>query len=159
MKRRNPACRIALIISFATAVFGQTLTSENPFPETGKEGDSATFKQTSTPTVLSGVIVQEISRPEESSPSYLFFRIAVTGPDGRTTNWAIRIYDPSLAAIAQVRTLSLINDYTPEMSKLKAGMAVTVKGFQSSRNGDARLSLIPVSGPGTIAGTLVAKSQ
>jgi hypothetical protein len=146
-------------MSLSSAVLGQKLTSENPFPDTGKEGDTAVFRQTSPPTVLTGVIVQEISRPEESSPSYLFFRIAVTGPDGRATNWAIRIYDPSLAAIAQVRTLSLIDDYTPEMSKLKSGMVVTVKGFQSSRNGDARLSLIPVSGPGTIAGILVVQSQ
>jgi TonB family protein len=103
---------------------------------------------TSRPVTLTGTISQMISRPT-SNLSYLFFRISMNG-----TNWTIQIRDQQLRILA-VPALSLVGDYTPEMSRLKVGTTVIVKGYETKQR-DRRLLLVPEIGPNAISGIRVS---
>jgi len=129
-------------------MFAQELTSENPFPETAGQSQSSVF-DTSKPLTLTGTISQEISRPT-SNLSYLFFRVSANG-----TTWTIQIRDQQLRNLA-VPALSLVDDYTPEMGRLKVGTTVVVKGYETKQR-DHRLLLVPDFGPNTIAGMRVRR--
>ena len=152
MKLRYVFGSFALVIILASAASAQLATRENPFPETGRREDSAVF-DTDKQLVLKGVITQQVSRSGQS-PSYLFFRIQVRKQEGGASTWTIRIYDPQLSNLAKNCRFCLVNDYTPEMERLKVGMTVTVQGYQSKKGGN-RLSLVPAAGPATTAGIIV----
>jgi hypothetical protein len=144
-----PGVLIAIVV-FSGLMFAQVLTSENPFPETADQSQSSVF-DTSRPVTLTGTISQEISRPT-SNLSYLFFRVSVNG-----TNWTIQIRDQQLRNFV-VPALSLADDYTPEMGRLKVGTAVIVKGYETKQR-DHRLLLVPEFGPNTIAGMRVSDGK
>jgi hypothetical protein len=145
MKRLCLAGVLTVTFVFSGLMFGQELTSENPFPEATDQSQSSVF-DTSKPVTLTGTISQEISRPT-SNLSYLFFRVLVNG-----TTWTIQIRDQRLRSF--VPALSLVDDYTPEMGRLKVGTTVIVKGYETKQR-DRRLLLVPDFGPNTIAGMRV----
>jgi hypothetical protein len=61
--------------------------------------------------------------------------------------------------MAPACALCLLDDYAPEMSKLKIGMTVTVNGYRA-RDGGFRLSLVPATGRlNTIAGVVVNQGR
>jgi hypothetical protein len=143
MKRISMLAASISILLLICVMSAQELTKENPFPE--KEEQSAVF-ETGKPIILTGRISKEISRPT-SAFSYLFFRMTVSGK-----SWTVKIHDPKLTNVSQVWCdLCLADEYTPEMSRLKVGTTVTVRGFETKKH-DRRLLLSPVSGPNTIAG-------
>src|SRR5262249_8537895 len=114
---------------------------------------------TSRPISLSGLITEEIARPDHPSSPYLFFRIGVRGPDGTVANWTIRIYNKQMLEIAPACDLCLLDDYAPEMSKLKIGMSVTLTGYRA-KDGGFRPSLVPATDrPNTIAGIVVNQGR
>jgi hypothetical protein len=150
MRRRCLPGVLSVIVVFSGLMFAQELTSENPFPDTAAQSQSSVF-DTSKPVTLTGTISQEISRPT-SNLSYLFFRLLVDG-----TTWTIQIRDQQLRNLA-VSALSLTDDYTPEMGRLKVGTTVIVKGYETKQH-DRRLLLVPDFGPNTIAGMRVSDGK
>jgi hypothetical protein len=88
--RKSSMVAVAVLTLLAEAATGQVASTENPFPETGKVTDSVVFG-TSRPISLSGIITEEIARPDHPLSPYLFFRIGVRGQDGTVANWTIRI--------------------------------------------------------------------
>src|SRR4051812_18700000 len=113
MKRLCLAGVLAVTVVFSGAMYAQELTRENPFPEAPGLSQSIVFDTSKTLT-LTGTISQEISR-STSNLSYLFFRVRVNG-----TTWTIQIRDQQLRNLP-VPGLSLVDDYTPEMGRLKVG--------------------------------------
>jgi hypothetical protein len=150
MKRRCLPGVLTAIVVFSGLMSAQELTRENPFPETSVQSQSSVF-DTSKAVTLTGTISQEISRPT-SNLSYLFFRVSVDG-----TIWTIQIRDQQLRNLA-VPALSLVDDYTPEMGRLKVGTTVIVKGYETKQR-DHRLLLVPDFGPNTIAGMRVSDGK
>ena len=143
MKTRCLPGVLTAIVVFSGLMSAQELTRENPFPETSAQS----VFDTSKTVTLTGTISQEISRPT-SNLSYLFFRLSVSG-----TTWTIQIRDQQLRNLA-VPALSLADDYTPEMGRLKVGTTVIVNGYETKQH-DRRLLLVPEFGPNTIAGMRV----
>jgi len=139
-----------MTVVFSVFSFAQVITSENPFPESGTQSQSIVF-DTSKPLSLSGTISQEISRPTLNI-SYLFFRMVVNGK-----TWTVKIHDPQLSNLVPSCAACLIDDYTPEMSRLKNGMTVVVSGYETKQR-DSRLLLLPVFGQKTVAGIIITGS-
>ena len=131
---------VTAMLLFAGLSSAQVLTRENPFPE---QGTPSQVFDTSKSISLTGTIAQEISR--SSDLSYLFLRVLVDG-----TTWTVQLKGPKLFC-----DLCLIDDYTPEMARVKVGTTVTLKGYETKQH-DRRLLLIPTSGPATIAGMVLA---
>jgi hypothetical protein len=151
MKRLRIVGVLTATLVFSGLSLAQVLTPDNPFPESATQSQSLLFDTSKTVTLV-GNISQEISRPT-SNLSYLFFRIVVNG-----TTWTIQIHDQQLRNLAQLCDTCLGDDYTPEMSRIKTGTLVTVKGYESKQH-DHRLLLIPVSGRGTTAGMILNRGN
>ena len=138
---------LLVTLVFSALSFAQVLTSENPFPESATQAQSIVF-DTSKPLTFRGTISQEISRPT-SNMSYLFFRMVVNGK-----TWTIKIHDQQLQNFVRSCVDCLVDDYTPEMSRLKNGMTVVVSGYETKQR-DNRLLLLPVRSQKNVAGIVI----
>jgi hypothetical protein len=127
----------------------------NPFPLVTAKNET-TFFNTVSPVTITGVLTDEIQRNQgQSEASYLFFRLDVKDNQGVTTSWAVKM--PGIPPeTLRACPLCLLNDYTPDMARLKKGMTITVKGYLA-KDGSKRLLLIPSADPANIAGVVVLR--